>query len=49
MFGSHLPINKLSFGFKTLYSAYQQIVADFSPDERDSMFRRVAVEWFRVG
>ncbi len=49
MFGSHLPINKLSFGFETLYSAYQQIVADFSPDERDSMFRRVAIEWFRVG
>lgn len=49
MFGSHLPIDKLSFGFETLYSAYRQMVADFSPEERDAMFRGNAAEWFRVG
>jgi hypothetical protein len=35
LFGSHLPINKLSFGFETLYLACQQIVADFSPRVAD--------------
>lgn len=29
MFGSHLPIAKLSFGFDHLYDAYQHIVRDF--------------------
>jgi predicted TIM-barrel fold metal-dependent hydrolase len=46
MFGSHLPVDKLSFGFATLYSAYREIVAHFSMDEKDAMFRRVATEWF---
>lgn len=48
MFGSHLPIAKLSFGFDRLYGAYQHIVRDFSEDEKDLMFRRVAAEWFRI-
>jgi predicted TIM-barrel fold metal-dependent hydrolase len=48
MFGSHLPIAKLSFGFDRLYAAYQQIVADFSVDEKDQMFRQVAADWFAI-
>jgi predicted TIM-barrel fold metal-dependent hydrolase len=48
MFGSHLPIDALSHGFDRLYDAYRRIVAAFSEDERDAMFRRTALNWFRV-
>ncbi|SHL12040.1 Predicted metal-dependent hydrolase, TIM-barrel fold [Bradyrhizobium lablabi] len=48
MFGSHLPIANLSYGFEPLYDAYQQMVAGFSENERDQMFRGVAMDWFRV-
>ena len=48
MFGSHLPIATLSFGFDRLYAAYQQIVADFSVEEKDQIFRQVAADWFAI-
>ena len=48
MFGSHMPIDSLSFGFERLYDAYGQIIAGFSPDERDQMLRGVATNWFRL-
>src|SRR5262245_11051389 len=48
MFGSHMPIDGLSRGFDRLYDAYERILAGFSDDERDRMFRRTALEWFRV-
>jgi predicted TIM-barrel fold metal-dependent hydrolase len=38
MFGSHLPIDALSYGFDRLYDAYERIVAAFSEDERDAIF-----------
>lgn len=46
MFGSHLPIDTLSYGFDRLYDAYERIVGSFSADERDAMFRRTAARWF---
>ena len=48
MFGSHMPIDALSHGFDRLYDTYERIVAEFSDDERDSMFRTTARNWFRV-
>ena len=48
MFGSHMPIAGLSWGFERLYDAYQEIVAGFSPAERDDMFRGTAAAWFRL-
>ncbi|TMJ53628.1 MAG: amidohydrolase [Alphaproteobacteria bacterium] len=48
MFGSHMPIAALSVGFERTYTAYQELVADFSESERDRMFRGVAHDWFRV-
>jgi predicted TIM-barrel fold metal-dependent hydrolase len=48
MFGSHLPIDALSYGFDRLYDSYEHIVATFSEGERDSMFRTTALDWFRV-
>jgi len=46
MFGSHMPIAGLSWGFQRLYDAYQEIVAGFSQAERDDMFRGTAAAWF---
>lgn len=48
MFGSHLPIAGLSHGFDQLYAAYEHIVAGFSDDEKDAMFRGTAAAWFRI-
>jgi predicted TIM-barrel fold metal-dependent hydrolase len=48
MFGSHLPIDALSHGFDRLYDAYDRILAAFSEDERDVMFRTTASNWFRL-
>jgi len=46
MFGSHMPIAGLSWGFQRLYETYQEIVAGFSRAERDDMFRGTAAAWF---
>ena len=48
MFGSHLPIDALSYGFDRLYDSYEHMVATFSEGERDAMFRTTALDWFRV-
>jgi len=48
MFGSHMPIDGLSWGFERLYDAYQEIVARFSQAERDNIFRGTAAAWFRL-
>jgi len=48
MFGSHLPITKLSHGFRTLYAAYEAIVIDFSLPEKQALFSDVARDWFKV-
>ncbi|HYV67286.1 MAG TPA: amidohydrolase family protein, partial [Myxococcales bacterium] len=48
MFGSHMPIAGLSWGFERLYDAYQEIVAGFSSAERDDMFRGTAAAWFKL-
>ncbi len=43
-----LPIDDLSHGFDRLYDAYERIVAAFSDNERDAMFRTTALNWFGV-
>jgi predicted TIM-barrel fold metal-dependent hydrolase len=46
MLGSHLPIARLSRGFAPLYDAYEELVADLSFGEQDSLFRGTATAWF---
>ena len=48
MFGSHLPIDGLSYGFDPLYDAYERIVSGFSEDDKDAIFRGTAAGWFRI-
>ena len=38
MFGSNFPVDKLYGSFDRLFSAYYEIVADFSDDEKRAMF-----------
>jgi len=49
MFGSHLPIARLSRGFGPLFEAYRQIVRHFTLDEQDQLFRKVAADCFASG
>ncbi len=46
MFASHMPITLLSCSFKQLYSAYLELVSDFSPSEKDQLFHDTAVKLY---
>jgi predicted TIM-barrel fold metal-dependent hydrolase len=46
MFGSHLPIAKLSTGFGDLYRRYEQFTEQCSAQEVDDLFYNVADRWF---
>lgn len=46
MFGSHMPVAKLSTGFADLSDRYAQLVAGLSPNEIDEIFFDVADRWF---
>jgi predicted TIM-barrel fold metal-dependent hydrolase len=48
MFGSHMPIAKLSRGFKDVYDAYTKIAAKFSSSEKEALFYRSAAKWFSL-
>lgn len=48
MFGSHLPIDGLSYGFDRLYQAYDRALAGCSADERQAAYGGTAQRWFRV-
>lgn len=47
MFGSHLPIAKLSTSFAVIYERYAAYVAHCTDEERDALFYGVADRWFR--
>jgi predicted TIM-barrel fold metal-dependent hydrolase len=46
MLGGHLPIARLAYGFGPLYDAYDELLADFSPGDRDRLFGVTAARWF---
>ncbi|WP_196073459.1 amidohydrolase family protein [Nakamurella alba] len=48
MFGSHLPIDGLSYGFHRLYQAYDRVLAGCSPSERDAAYHGTAQRWYRM-
>lgn len=49
MFASDVPTDKLFSDFKTIMTAFDDITADFSPDERLDMFARNANRLYRLG
>lgn len=48
MFGSHLPITKLSRGPSALYEAYQAIVAHLSLQEQQNLFANTAKRFYAI-
>lgn len=48
MFGSHMPIAKLSRSFTDLYDAYTSIVQAFTLSEKEDLFSKTASTWFRL-
>jgi predicted TIM-barrel fold metal-dependent hydrolase len=46
MFGSHMPVAKLSMGFTDLYDRYAQLTTGLSANEKDELFFGVAERWF---
>lgn len=48
MFGSHLPIAKLSQGVSVLYKAYQDSVANLSQEEQQALFADTAKVFYRL-
>lgn len=49
MFGSHLPITKLSRGVVNLLKAYQDMVADLTVEEQQNLFAKTAKRFYRIG
>lgn len=48
MFGSHMPIAKLSRSFSDLYCAYEAITTNLSITEKNDIFHNVAKNWFNL-
>ena len=48
MFESNFPVDKLSLFYQVLWNGLKKIVADFSADERDSMFYGTVARVYRA-
>jgi L-fuconolactonase len=48
MFESNFPVDRLSLSYRTVWNAFKKLVADFSADERDAMFRGTAARVYRL-
>ncbi len=48
MFESNFPVDRLSLSYRTFWNAAKKLVSDFTPDERDAMFRGTAARVYRL-
>lgn len=48
MFGSNFPVDSIYSTYRDLYAAYDEITADFSPDERVQLFGGTAAIAYRI-
>ena len=48
MFGSHMPIAKLSRSFSDLYQAYQKIISDLAIEEQKDLFHDSAQRIYKI-
>ena len=48
MFESNFPVDKLSISYPVLWNGLKKIVADFSEDEKDALFRGTASRVYRL-
>lgn len=49
MFASNFPVDSLCGRFDEIFGGFAQIVADFSSDEQDALFRRNAISIYNMG
>lgn len=49
MFASNFPVDSLCGRFDEIYGGFEAIVADFSADEQDALFRRNAIVTYDMG
>lgn len=49
MFASNFPVDSLCAGFNDIFRGFEAIVADFSDDEKDALFRRNAIVTYDMG
>jgi predicted TIM-barrel fold metal-dependent hydrolase len=48
MFASNFPVDKLHADYRAIWQAFEQITADFSPQERRALFRDNAARFYRL-
>jgi L-fuconolactonase len=48
MFESNFPVDKLSISYAVLWNAFKKVVAEFSEDEKHSLFYGTAVKVYRL-
>jgi predicted TIM-barrel fold metal-dependent hydrolase len=48
MFESNFPVDKLSVSYPVLWNAFKKIAADFSEDEKKSLFHDTAKRVYRL-
>lgn len=46
MFASNFPVDRLYSDYPTIFRAFSQITADFTPDERQRLFAGTAIEFY---
>ena len=49
MFASNFPMDKVSVSFESLYDAYFQLVANYSPADQQKLFMDNAVSFYGIG
>ena len=49
MFASNFPVDSLCGSFDAIFGGFESIVADFSTDEQDALFRRNAIGVYAMG
>src|SRR5690606_18269310 len=48
MFESNFPVDRESTGYVVLWNAFKKIAAEYSPSEKDALFRGTAERVYRV-
>jgi predicted TIM-barrel fold metal-dependent hydrolase len=49
MFASNFPVDSLCGSFEAIFGGFEEIVADFTADEQDALFRRNAIRIYDMG
>ena len=48
MFESNFPVDKVSFSYHVLYNAFKKYSKNFSPSERNDMFKNTAEKTYKL-